>query len=172
MSSSVRLPYNFAWSQSHAHIAWADLNNNGVLIEIAVIALDEKNGDLYFIPIAALDSVDRDRLIRIITKRDASKYALWDLMSNSTLKNGENALVYFNQLVKVRSVSGQIFSPGAGKVGAAMGSLSNRPVQQAIQAQNAPQAQVAPSAFAQPQVAAQDAEQKRGPGRPPAVKKQ
>lgn len=172
MSNSVRLPYNFAWSQTHAHIAWADLNNNGVLIEIAVIALDEKNGDLYFIPIAALDAIDRDRLIRIITKRDAGKYPLWDLMSNSTLKNGENALVYFNQLVKVRSVSGQIFAPGAGKVGVAMGSLSSRPVQQAIQAQ-APQQVPEQSAFVpSQQPAAQEAAPKRGPGRPPAVAKQ
>lgn len=169
MSRTTNLPYNFQWSTTHAHIAWADIQNNGVLIEIAVVALDEKNGDLYFIPIAALDNVDRERLIKIISKRDAHKYPLWDLMSGSTLKNGINALEYFNQLVKVRSVSGQIFTPNSGKMGVA-GSLSAKPASMgALPVQNV----VQPVAAAQP-VAEAVAEQepaRRGPGRPPSAKK-
>lgn len=167
--SRTTLPYHFQWSTTHPHVAWADLYNNGVLIEIAVVALDEKNGDLYFIPIAALDSVDRGRLLTIINKRDAQKYPLWDLMSSSTLKNGVNALEYFNQLVKVRSVSGQIFAPGSGKVGAS-GPLSVRPTT----APSVPlQQQIAENVVYQQQAQqTEPADQapRRGPGRPPAVK--
>ena len=165
MSRTTNLPYNFQWSTTHAHIAWADIQNNGVLIEIAVVALDEKNGDLYFIPIAALDNVDRDRLIKIITKRDAHKYPLWDLMSGSTLKNGINALEYFSQLVKVRSVSGQIFTPNSGKMGAA-GALSAKPASMGA----LPVQQVA--AAQQPVTeGAEEEPVRRGPGRPPSTKK-
>ena len=163
MSRSISLPYQFGWSKSHPHVAWADLYANGLLIEIAVIALDENNGDLYFIPIASLDQIDRERLVKVITKRDAHKYPLWDLLSGSTLKNGMNALEYFNQLVKVRSVSGQIFAPGAGKVGALNGSLSAKPQIRAMQAEPAALA----AAEATATVASETSEPaKRGPGRP------
>jgi len=163
--SGITLPYDFRWSQTHPHIAWADLHANGVLIEIAVVSLDQNNGDLYFIPVAGLDRVDHERLLRIITKRDAHKYPLWDLMSNSTLKNGINALEYFHQLVKVRSVSGQFFKPGTGKVGSSMyGSMSARP-EQAQTAATLPQQVLAQAASTQ---AAPPA--RRGPGRPPAAR--
>lgn len=166
--SSISLPYQFMWSKSHPHIAWADLHANGLLTEIAVIALDENNGDLYFIPIAALDTVDRERMIKVITKRDSHKYPLWDLLSGTTLKNGMNALDYFNQLVKVRSISGQIFIPQSGRMGASS-SLSVRPQIQAP----APPPQAVAEAIAE--ATFQDdapalASTKRGPGRPPAVK--
>lgn len=168
MSKNI-LPYSFHWSQSHPHIAWADIYNNGLMTEIAVIALDQKNGDLYFIPIAALDSVDRERLIKIISKRDAQKYPLWDLMASSTLKNGMNALEYFNQLVKGRTLSGQIFAPNTGRMGAFTGSLSAKPDMVA--------GPVAPTAPAPQQEQSADSEQteetatRRGPGRPPSTKK-
>ncbi len=165
MSRTTTLPYTFQWSTTHPHIAWADIYNNGVLIEIAVVALDEKNGDLYFIPIAALDNVDRERLIKIITKRDAHKYPLWDLMSGSTLKNGINALEYFNQLVKVRSVSGQIFTPNSGKMGAAS-TLTTRPT--TFGAPPAQQAEVAQQPVTE---GVQEEPVRRGPGRPPSTKK-
>lgn len=174
MSRSTALPYQFAWSRSHPHIAWADLYSNGVLVEIAVVALDEKNGDLYFIPISALDSIDRERLVRIIGKRDAHKYPLWDLLSSSTLKNGMNALEYFNQLVKVRTVSGQFFAPGVGKVGGLGGQLSVRP--QVSAPQPPPQAlheAVANASYpeVEPAAAAEPYHVKRGPGRPPSPRK-
>lgn len=170
MSTTLNLPYNFQWSDTHAHIAWADLHNNGVLVEIAVIALDQKNGDLHFISIAALDNVDKERLVKIIQKRDAQKYPLWDLMSMSTLKNGMNALEYFNQLIKVRSVSGQIFTPNAGKIGAMARNMTPRPVAQAAPVQQV--AQAAPVQQAQyTEVTEQQAPvaqaPRKGPGKPP-----
>lgn len=163
MSKSIALPYPFLWSKTHPHVAWADLQNNGILIEIAVIALDQNNGDLYFIPIANLDNVDRERLIKVIAKRDSHKYPLWDLLSSSTLKNGMNALEYFNQLVKVRSVSGQIFAPMAGKVGVSGGSLSMKPSLQTT-------ASPAQAAAVQPlneDVSTGEPAKRGGPGRPP-----
>ena len=166
--NKMTLPYHFQWSTTHPHIAWVDLYNNGVLIEVAVVALDEKNGDLYFIPIAALDNVDRARLTLIIEKRDAHKYPRWDLMSTTTLKNGVNALEYFNQLVKVRSVSGQIFSPGSGKIGAS-GPLTARPNTSVPLDQ-----QINDNIVYQDQVQNHDVpqqEHRKGPGRPPAIKK-
>lgn len=164
---SNALPYNFQWSTTHPHIAWADIYGNGVLVEVAVLALDPKNGDLHFIPIAALDNVDRQRLLKIISKRDAVKYPLWDLLDTSTLKNGMNALEYFFQLAKVRTVSGQIFRPNTGRVGARpTGPMSSRP-----SAPNMPvPQQVQPEVAAQTQ--SETSEQaKRGPGRPPASSK-
>lgn len=160
MKTKLNLPYQFIWSKEYPHIAWADLHSNGVLVEIAVVALDQKNGDLYFVSIASLDSVDRERLLKIITKRDAEKYALWDLMSNTTLKNGENALVYFNQLVKVRAVSGQIFTPGAGKVGA----VSYKQQMTSSPMAHVEASQVDESAMPQGELMAQN---RKGPGRPP-----
>lgn len=179
MSTTLNLPYNFQWSDTHAHIAWADLHNNGVLVEIAVIALDQKNGDLHFIKIAGLDNVDKERLVKIIQKRDAANYPLWDLMSMSTLKNGMNALEYFNQLIKVRSVSGQIFTPNAGKMGAGVRHMTPRPNVNAQSAQPQPQAQaetqvqsyqqtVADTAVAQTsEQAVASTGPRKGPGKPP-----
>lgn len=129
---SNKFPYHFQWSTTHPHIAWVDVKNNSVAEEVAVVGIDPKNGDLYFLPINALDSVDRDRLIHIISKRDAEKYHLWDLMSTTTLKNGMNALEYFNQLVTVRTIGGQLIKPGAGKIGTTFNvgrGLSNNPTQ-------------------------------------------
>lgn len=164
---SNALPYNFQWSTTHPHIAWADIYGNGVLVEVAVLALDPKNGDLHFIPIAALDAVDRQRLLKIIGKRDAVKYPLWDLLDTSTLKNGMNALEYFFQLAKVRTISGQIFRPNTGRVGVApVGPMSARP-----SATNMPlPAQTQPSVAEQTQNAASE-QSRRGPGRPPSSKK-
>ena len=173
MSKAIKLPYAFQWSSSHPHIAWVDLYDNNVLIEVAVISIDQRNGDLYHIQLASLDHIDRTRLSNILAKRDSHKYPLWDLMSNTTLKNGMNALEYFNQMVKVRSVSGQIFNPGAGKMGVlATGTrpMSAKP-QVASEVSSVPVEQLPMSEFAD---TAPDAEEsavpKRGPGRPPAPK--
>lgn len=171
MSNSIKLPYRFQWSTSHPHIAWVDLHNNGTVVELAVIAIDQRTGDLYFIPIASLDAIDRVRLTYIVGKRDAHKYPLWDLMSNTTLKNGINALEYFQQLVKVRSVSGQIFAPNSGRMGIAAQHMSARPtVDAARRTAGATSLVSTPSEgdIGLPQEAPQEA--RRGPGRPPAAK--
>ena len=123
------------------HIKRIDLHNDGTVHEVLVMQ-ELDNGDLYFIRIDYLDEIDRNRMRTILSKRDAAKYPLWDLLDQTTLPNGVNALVFFQQFVKVRSASGKIFNPGQGRMGM-------RPV-------------LAPTAQAQAQQAAG-----RGPGRPP-----
>lgn len=122
------------------HVEWVDLKDNGVAIEVIVMKRDKRNNDLYFIKTEDLDQIDRNRISAILRKRDADKYELWDLLDNTILGNGENALDFFHQLVKVRTDSGQILIPGAGKAG--------------IPALH-PETQAVP------------VDQKRGPGRPP-----
>lgn len=143
----------------YRHIEWVDLYGNGVLKEVAVMQRTG-NGDLYYIAIEALDQIDRNRLGRIVSRRDAANYPLWDLMSQVTLANGMNALDFFQQLVKCKTYSGQHITPGKGfGVGPTQTSLTARPseAQQAAAAQH-----VAASQAAQPEGAV-----RKGPGRPP-----
>lgn len=98
------------------HIYWIDLKNNGVLIECAVVKTDA-NGNRFYFEVGPLDGIDKQRLTRILTSRNARNFELWDLMSNVTLNNGVNALSYFHQLVKIISAQGVIYNPRAGVVG-------------------------------------------------------
>lgn len=98
------------------HIKWIDLKNDGVLIECAVMK-EDSFGNIYFIQVNQLDSIDRRRLARILQNRNAQNFELWDLMSNITLNNGINALTYFHQLVKVITPMGVVSSPKQGEVG-------------------------------------------------------
>lgn len=163
--STISLPYQFIWSDTHPHVSWADIHNNGVLTEVAVMSLDPKNGDLYYIPIASLDIIDRERFEKVISKRDAGKYPLWDLLSGTTLKNGVNALEYFNQLVKCRTASGQIFTPQQGKIG---GAFSAKP---SVNAKPVSAEELAAAMATATYGGDHDDEQKRGPGRPPVPKR-
>ncbi len=98
------------------HIEWIDLNNNGTLIECAIMKKDNL-GNIAYIQVNQLDAVDRRRLLKIITSRTAQQFPLWDLLSNITLNNGVNALSYFHQLVRTISQRGVISSPRAGEIG-------------------------------------------------------
>lgn len=100
------------------HVEWIDLYNEGVAYECAVMKRDG-NGNISFIRIDQLDSIDRNRLARILRNRNATNYELWDLMSNVTLGNGVNALEYFHQMVRVITPSGKIIDPRSGKMGMA-----------------------------------------------------
>lgn len=100
----------------YPHIEWLDLNQNGVLVECAIMKR-EQNGDVYFFPLASLDAIDRNRLFKVVNNRNAHMYELWDLMGQITLNNGENALKYFQQLVKVRTSSGVIVNVAKGRHG-------------------------------------------------------
>lgn len=106
--------------ESLPHVGWVDLEDNGVGVEVIVVKQDRSNGDLYFIKTEELDEVDRRRMFTILQKRDAIKYPLWDLLDNTTLGNGENALEFFHQLVKVKTASGQTLIPGQGRKGIAL----------------------------------------------------
>lgn len=109
------------------HIEYVDLDNNGIAVEIVAIKRDKGNGDLFYIPVHELDSVDRSRIVSILRKRDAARYEMWDLLHNTTLGNGENALEYFHQLVKVKTASGQTLTPGMGRTGIAAGQPKRSP---------------------------------------------
>lgn len=99
------------------HIAWIDLKNNGVYTESAIMKEDGL-GNVYFIRLTYLDQIDRKRLARILTNRNAQHFELWDLMSNITLNNGVNALEYFHQLVEMITATGEIMKPREGVIGA------------------------------------------------------
>lgn len=98
------------------HIFWVDLKGNGIFTEVAVMKKDTL-GNTYYFPTNALDNIDKARLHKIVTNRNAGSFELWDLMSQITLNNGVNALEYFHQLVRVISPSGQIYNPREGIVG-------------------------------------------------------
>lgn len=102
---------------SHPHIKWVDLQDTGVLTEVAVMKKDN-TGNLFYFEVASLDDIDKRRLAKIVSSRSAPQMELYDLMSGITLNNGCNALEYFHQLVKVRTPKGVIMKPQLGKVGA------------------------------------------------------
>lgn len=101
------------------HVKWVELNSDGVLHEVAVLREDPTNGDMYFINLAGLDQIDKQRLVRIITQKNAATLPLWELMQYHTLGNGVNALNYFHQLVKVVTPSGKVMDPNAARRGMA-----------------------------------------------------
>lgn len=104
-------------SQKHPHIEWIDLNENGVFVECAIMKRDRR-GNIYFIRMDRLDSIDLTRLFDIVSNRNAKNYELWDLMSQITLGNGINSLAYFHQMVEMITTNGQIMKPRLGVVGA------------------------------------------------------
>ena len=123
------------------HIKWIDLLGNGVLTECAVLKEDDL-GNIYYIEVPSLDQIDKQRIARILTNRNAPNFELWDLMSQITLNNGVNALNYFHQLVKIITPDSVIMNPrmgvvGTGKVNASNGrvatdSTSSTPVTEAL----------------------------------------
>lgn len=101
------------------HVEWLDLYGDGTLHECAVVKQDNV-GNVYFIRLRELDIVDKRRVAKILTGRNATNFALWDLLYQTTLGNGMNALEYFHQYVKVRTPRGQIMVPTVGSVGGAV----------------------------------------------------
>jgi len=112
---------------------------DGVLQEVLVMKEDKSNGDIYFIKVSHLDQIDKERFIKILKRRDAGNYELWDLLSQVVLGNGVNALVQYHQLVKVLHTNGKVSLPGQG-YGAPIRSLAK-----AVTGQDAPQQQPKPA---------------------------
>lgn len=100
----------------YPHTGWVDLRGTGVWTEVAIMSVDG-GGSIHFFPLADLDAIDRRRFLNVVSSRQASSFPLYDLMANQTLGNGVNALVYFQQLVKVLTPSRQIIAPRVGVVG-------------------------------------------------------
>jgi len=101
------------------HIEYVDVNNDGVLEEIAVVKRAE-DGTLHYIDIAPLDVIDKARLKRIVTSQHADKYPLWELLAQSKLENGMNALDFFHSnLIKVKRGTGTTSTQFGGGLAAA-----------------------------------------------------
>jgi len=98
------------------HIEWLDLKGDGLMVECAIMKKDA-HGNISFFELGKIDSIDKQRVARLVQSRTAEQFELWDLMSQTTLNNGVNALTYFHQLVRVISADGVIYSPKGGVVG-------------------------------------------------------
>lgn len=104
--NSFRPNYFFQWSRRVPHIAEADIEGNGVGVAIAVVAINPNNKDLLYIRLDRLDDIDLRRLTQILQTRDSARWPLFDLLLQKTLPNGQNAMEFFHQLVRVRTVTG------------------------------------------------------------------
>lgn len=101
---------------NYPHVEWLPLHNNGTASECAIMARDSRN-NTFFIELTSLDRIDKERMAKILTGRSASQFQLWDLMSQTTLGNGINALEYFHQYVKVLTPQGTVVRPQIGVTG-------------------------------------------------------
>lgn len=94
------------------HIFLCDVDDSGLLKEIAVVKRF-KDGSIYYIEIDALHAIDKSRIKKIVTSQHADKYELWELMSQSKLSNGMNALDFFHSNnVKAKRPKGARASSG------------------------------------------------------------
>ena len=109
------------------HLEWLDLGNDNVMIECAVMKRDEF-GNIYYIPLTALDAIDRGRMRDIVCKRNAHMLPLWEVMQAQTLGNGVNALDYFHQLVKIVTPDGVVMDPQVGRIGVSKQTVGKRTV--------------------------------------------
>lgn len=98
------------------HTKWIDLKNDGVMNECAVLK-EDGFGNIYYIEIPSLDNIDRERIARMLHQPRADEIPLWEIMGQTTLRNGMNGLDYFHQLVKVITPEGVIMNPRVGAVG-------------------------------------------------------
>jgi hypothetical protein len=97
-----------ARKSEYNHIEYIDVNEDGVLEEIAVVKRWE-DGSLSYILVSSLGGIDKGRLLKIITSPHADKYELWDLMAQIKLTNGMNALDFYHQnLIKIKRVKGSV----------------------------------------------------------------
>lgn len=88
------------------HVFLCDVDDSGLLKEIAVVK-KFKDGSIYYIDIDPLYAIDKSRIKKIVSSPHADKYELWELMSQSKLSNGMNALDFFHtNCVKVKRVKG------------------------------------------------------------------
>lgn len=118
----TEVSYRYQESQEYPHITWFELYGDGKMYECAVLKRDA-HGNVFFFPINNLDETDRRRLAQLLADRNASNFELWDLMSQRTLGNGMNALVYFHQLVRILTPNGKVMDPQSGVMGISSGGM-------------------------------------------------
>ena len=73
--------------------------------------------EIWFIKNDELDSIDKARLLEVLQKSAKVEdfQPLYETLADVTLRNGENALDYFHQYVKILYPSGVIERPRRGK---------------------------------------------------------
>lgn len=103
----------------YPHIEWLDIQGDGTMFECAIVK--RTANETHFINLTHLDGIDRERLRNIVMNRNAHTMPLWDLMMQTTLGNGVNALDYFHQLVRVLGSNGRVMEPMVGRVGVSSG---------------------------------------------------
>lgn len=91
----------------YPHIFWVDLRGNNIFEECAIMKR-HPNGDMTYIPLSGLDSIDQSRLLKVVRDRSAHIMELWELMKHHRLGNGVNALIYFDQLAKTITTDGRV----------------------------------------------------------------
>ena len=95
------------------HVFLCDVDDSGLLKEVALVK-KFKDGTIYYIEVDSLHLVDKGRLKKIVTSQHADKYELWELMSQSKLSNGLNALEFFHSNnVKVKRPKGARAATGS-----------------------------------------------------------
>ena len=99
---------------SMPHVYLCDVDDSGLMKEIALVK-KFKDGSIYYIEIETLHNIDKSRLKKIVTSQHSDKYELWELMSQSKLSNGMNALDFFHaNTVKVKRPRGARAAQGMG----------------------------------------------------------
>lgn len=104
--ANQQLSTNVAQQVKLNHIEYIDVDGDGILEEVAVVKRSE-DGTVHYIDIAPLHAIEKARLKRIVTSQHADKYPLWELLAQSKLENGMNALDFFHtNLIKVKRGTG------------------------------------------------------------------
>jgi hypothetical protein len=94
------------------HVFLCDIDDSGLMKEILVVK-KFKDGSLYYVEIDPLHAIDKGRIKKIVTSQHADKYECWELLSQSKLSNGMNALDFFHSNnVKVKRPKGARASSG------------------------------------------------------------
>jgi hypothetical protein len=102
------------------HVFLIDWHDDGILREIIVV-MEDKVGAIYGIEVNRLHPIDKGRLKKVITSIHSDKYSLWQLLADSRLPNGMNALDFFHaNYVKVKRPRGSI---GAMSMGGTMADI-------------------------------------------------
>jgi len=95
------------------HVFLCDIDDSGLLKEILVVK-KFKDGSIYYVDIDPLHAIDKGRIKKIVSSQHADKYECWELLSQSKLSNGMNALDFFHSNnVRVKRPKGARASAGS-----------------------------------------------------------